>query len=282
MVYNPKTIRDDLRAGSAEFIATMLFIFVGNMSVVSTVVAGKFDVVNISLAYGLMIVIMVAVFADISGGHINPAVTWAMIITQNISVQRGVIYIGMQVFGAIIGNVLIRIGVGPQYAGSIGVNKLNTITAWEGFICELTFTFILVMVVFHVAVKKTDVAGSAAIAPLYIGFAVLIAHLGSVNLTGTGINPARSFGAAIVHGEWADHWIYWIGPLLGATLAPLTFRAFYGVFKPESVQIEASGDSYDLDGASFVVKPKGVKWLTEQPRKEDIDLEDGTKSTTVQ
>ena len=92
-------------------------------------------------------------------------------------------------------------------------------------------TFILVYVVFATAMDKRGAAGN--IAPLAIGFAVLIDHLVGVPLTGASMNPARSFGPALVAGEWDDHWVFWVGPLVGGALAGLVYT-FAFMNRPDS------------------------------------------------
>ena len=89
---------------------------------------------------------------------------------------------------------------------------------------EITLTFALVFVVFATAI---DPRGKAAIAPVAIGLMVLVGHLFAVPLTGASMNPARSFGPALVGNDWADHWIYWVGPVSGALLAAITYQYVY-------------------------------------------------------
>ena len=86
---------------------------------------------------------------------------------------------------------------------------------------EVVVTFVLVFVIFATAV---DPGGMGNLAPLAIGLAVLVDHLVAVPITGASMNPARSFGPALVAGEWANHWIYWVGPLLGAAMAGLVYQ----------------------------------------------------------
>ena len=90
---------------------------------------------------------------------------------------------------------------------------------------EAVGTFLLVWTVFAVAVAPRG--NSGIVAPLYIGLAVVVAHLVMVPLTGTGINPARTFGPALVNGRWDDFWVYLIGPLIGAALAALSYQFLY-------------------------------------------------------
>jgi MIP family channel proteins len=219
-------------------IAVALFVMVGVGSVAVAAAGGS--VVGVALAFGLTIALLVAGIGVISGGHINPAVTFAMVITGQISVMRGVMYVVAQLIGACIGALLLRAfildEILEQVAGG-GGNALSPAVseAWHGMFLEALGTFVLVWTVFAVAVNPR--ANSGQVAALYIGLAVAVVHLFLVPLTGTGINPARTFGPALflpappddagIPGRWSDAWIYYIGPLLGAAAASLTYYMLY-------------------------------------------------------
>ncbi len=229
-----------LKASLAELVATAIFIMVGVGAIASVIANGGNDGVPvIALAHGLTFALLVAGMGGISGGHINPAVTFAMVITGQISVMRGVMYVVAQLIGACIGALLLRAFLLDELLAAIpgaGGHALNTelvTQAWHGMFLEALGTFVLVWTIFAVAVNPRIGSGNAA--PLYIGFAVLVIHLFLIPLTGSGINPARSFGPALFlpavgeggPGRFADHWIYWIGPLLGAAAASLSYYLLY-------------------------------------------------------
>jgi MIP family channel proteins len=211
----------------AEFIVTLLFIFIGCGAVVASGMAsgGALDtgrLVAIALAHGLAIALLVFATANVSGGHINPAVTFAMIVTRKISIAKGAMYVVAQLAGAIVGALLLMAVSPDAVEGNLGAHGLGAgVTAGMGLLVEIILTFVLVFTVFMAAVDRR---GAGIVAPLAIGFAVLVAHLVAVPLTGAGINPARSLGPALVAGAWADHWIYWAGPLIGATGAGLVHQ----------------------------------------------------------
>lgn len=228
-----------LKAAAAELIATAIFVLIGVGSIAAVIASGGTEAVpSIALAHGFTYALLVAGIAGISGGHVNPAVTFAMIVTGQIRVVRGVMYIVAQLIGACIGALLLRAFVldgileaipgGGGQALSPGVSE-----AWHGMLLEGLGTFVLVWTIFAVAVNPRVSSGN--VAPLYIGLAVGVVHLFLVPLTGAGINPARTFGPAIFlpdgadtdPGRWADAWIYYIGPLLGAAAAGLTYYVLY-------------------------------------------------------
>lgn len=231
------TSPEALRATFAEFIATLLFLFIGVGSVAAFVAASGSGsalidgVPIIAMAFGLAIAFLAAGVGPISGGHINPAVTFSMIITGEVRVVRGVMYILAQLAGACVGVALLRALLADDLilaipgAGGNAINDSVVNGSLEAVGVEAVGTFILVWTVFAVAV--TTRGNSGTLAPLYIGLAVLIAHIILVPLTGCGINPARSFGPALVNGRWDDQWVYWVGPLIGAALASLTYTYLY-------------------------------------------------------
>ena len=220
--------REAWRAPLAEFIGTMLFVFVGAGSVVAnrTLTPADFNpTVAIALGHGLAIAVLVYATAHISGGHINPAVTFAMVLTRRMTVARGLRYVAAQLAGGVVGAVLLKLAVPGAAEGNLGAHALGSgMNAGMGTLTEVVLTFILVFVVFAMAV---DSRGQASLAPLAIGLAVLADHLVGVPLTGASMNPARSLGPALVAGAWADHWVYWVGPLIGAAAAGLTYRAVF-------------------------------------------------------
>jgi aquaporin TIP len=199
---------DSWRAALAELLATLLFVFIGAGAVVSSGMLGATDsarLVAIALAHGLAIAIMVAATAHISGGHINPAVTVAQVVTRKMGLAKGVMYVAAQLIGAAVGAFLLALVIPDAAEGVLGSHALsNGVTVSGGLVIEAVLTFALVFVVYATAV---DSRGPGAIAPLAIGLAVLAIHLIAVPLTGASVNPARSFGPALAANQWADHWI---------------------------------------------------------------------------
>ncbi len=223
-----------IKAALAELIASMLFVFAGVGSIVamllSTNVGGGGGIVVVALVFGLAIGVLAAGIGPISGGHINSAVTFAMIITGNISTVRGAMYIVAQLIGAVLGMLLLKAfittaafhlipGIGGDILSAAVPSKL------AGVGLEAFGTFVLVWTVFATAITKNGNSGT--VAPLYIGLAVLIMHLLLIPLTGCGINPSRTFGPAVVMGRWTDFWVFVVGPLIGAALAGLGYTFLY-------------------------------------------------------
>ncbi len=131
-------------------------------------------------------------------------------------------YVVAQLLGAAVGASFLTLAIPIAAQGNLGAHGLGAgITPGGGFVAEIVLTFALVFVVFATAV---DPKGPGHLAPLAIGFTILADHLVGVPITGAGMNPARSFGPALAAGVWDNHWIYWIGPLVGAALAALIYE----------------------------------------------------------
>ena len=211
-------LNDKGKAVCAEFLATALFVYVGCGSVIS-----NSSTLSISLAFGLSITTLVYTIGHHSGGHINPIVTIAMLIWGEIEMTMCVAYIVAQLLGAILGAAFLM-GTAETIAPnplSLTVNRINDNTN-EGaaFLMEVVLSFLLVYAIGETAVNKKSGAGN--VAPIAIGIAVFMAHIVAIPFTGTSINPARSFGPAVVSGEFDDLWLFFVGPIVGGVLAALS------------------------------------------------------------
>ncbi|BBG97818.1 plasma membrane intrinsic protein 2 [Prunus dulcis] len=241
------------RALIAEFIATLLFLYVTVLTVIgyksqtdTTVNAdacGGVGILGIAWAFGGMIFVLVYCTAGISGGHINPAVTFGLFLARKVSLVRAVLYMVAQSLGAIAGVALVKAfqeSYYTKYGG--GANELSQgYSKGVGLGAEIIGTFVLVYTVFSATDPKRSARDShvPVLAPLPIGFAVFIVHLATIPITGTGINPARSLGAAVIYNKekaWDDQWIFWVGPFIGAAIA-----AFYHQFILRAGAVKALG-----------------------------------------
>ena len=213
---------------TAEFIATALFVFIGAGSVIAAMAASGNEMTTgallcIAFAHGLAIMLLVSATANISGGHINPAVTIAAALTGEIGISKGILFIIAQVVGAIFGAFLLNIIVPDTYAGNLGAHGLGNLVDGtnSALLAEIILTFVLVFVIFATAIDKR---GLSTYAPAAIGLVVLVDHLVGVQMTGASMNPARSIGPAVIAGVWDDHWLYWVGPITGGLLAAFVYK----------------------------------------------------------
>ncbi|KAJ6793071.1 putative aquaporin PIP1-2 [Iris pallida] len=220
------------RAGIAEFVATFLFLYITVLTVMGVVKSDTkchtVGIQGIAWAFGGMIFALVYCTAGISGGHINPAVTFGLLLARKLSLTRAVFYMVMQCLGAICGAGVVK-GYKKMLYDTQG-GGANVVapgyTKGDGLGAEIVGTFVLVYTVFSATDAKRSARDSHVpiLAPLPIGFAVFLVHLATIPITGTGINPARSLGAAIIYNKehaWNDHWIFWVGPFIGAALAAM-------------------------------------------------------------
>ncbi|KAM1040393.1 hypothetical protein ACFX13_030347 [Malus domestica] len=237
------------RAVIAEFVATLLFLYITVLTVIGYKSQSEVDqcggvgILGIAWAFGGMIFVLVYCTAGISGGHINPAVTFGLFLARKVSLIRAVLYIVAQCLGAICGVGLVKAfqkSYYVKYGG--GANELaDGYNKGTGLGAEIIGTFVLVYTVFSATDPKRNARDShvPVLAPLPIGFAVFIVHLATIPITGTGINPARSFGAAVIYNKdkaWDDQWIFWLGPFIGAAIA-----AFYHQYILRAGAIKALG-----------------------------------------
>ncbi|XP_022925599.1 aquaporin PIP2-1-like [Cucurbita moschata] len=222
------------RAIIAEFIATLLFLYVGVLTVIgnqrqsSASACGGVGVLGIAWAFGGTIFVLVYCTAGISGGHINPAVTFGLFMGRKVSLVRAVLYIAAQCLGAICGCGLVKLLKKANFndLGGGATELADGFSPGAGLAAEIIGTFVLVYTVFSATDPKRKARDShvPVLAPLPIGFAVFVVNLATIPVTGAGINPARSFGSAVMfnkHKAWDNHWIFWAGPFIGAAMAAI-------------------------------------------------------------
>ncbi|XP_032677822.1 aquaporin AQPAn.G-like isoform X3 [Odontomachus brunneus] len=216
------------RALLAEFLGTLLLNFFGCGAVVTG------NVIAISLAFGLAVMGAIQGIGHVSGGHINPAVTFGLLIVGKVPIIRGILYVLAQCAGAITGSAILRALSSDEMEMVLGVVSLSPgISPVQGFGVEFFLALILVLVVCGACdAAKPD---SKGIAPLIIGLAVTVGHIVGVPRTGAGMNPARSLGSAVVMNDYKDHWLYWIGPILGGITGALIYVHAIGPAKEPEV-----------------------------------------------
>jgi len=222
------------RAWLAEAIATYGLVFFGPLSVILAVSAFGEElttqsVLFIALGHGGAIALMVYAFGHVSGAHINPAVTIPMIITKNIGITDGIAYIIFQLIGAVaaaatLWAILPELGAKVNFATQGGPSELINNSVSSAFAIEAILTFFLVLVIFMTALHKK---ASPGLHGLSIGGMVFLIHLVAVPLTGASVNPARTFGPALISGFWEFHWLYWAAPILGGIIAGVLMNYIY-------------------------------------------------------
>ena len=208
-----------------ECIGTAVLVLMG----CGAAVISEGDLVATSLAFGLSIIAMAYVIGNISGCHVNPAVSLAMFINKKMDIKDFVVYIIAQVIGAFIGAGLLYFILGSTSSGvtSLGTNgfgmnsaiEINTIAA---FIVELVLTFIFVYTILGV----TSDPSKSSVTGIVIGLTLTFVHLVGINLTGTSVNPARSLAPAVIMGGEAleQVWLFIVAPLCGSVISAVTYK----------------------------------------------------------
>jgi aquaporin Z len=209
----------------AEAVGTFLFFFVGAGAVILTVHSpdANAGLAGVAFAHGLALAVLVSAFGAVSGGHFNPAVTFGVWITGRIDLARGGMYVVAQLIGGLVAGLALRLvfpesSWEPVALGTPAVDPGITIVA--AIAIEAILTMLLLFAVFGTAI---DTRGPK-IGGLAIGLAVAADVFMGGPLTGAAMNPARWFGPAVVSGTYADWYVWWIGPLLGAAIAALIYR----------------------------------------------------------
>lgn len=218
-----------LKAALAEFISTLIFVFAGTGSGIAfNKLTGNSPtspegLIAAALAHAFALFVAVSVAANISGGHVNPAVTFGALLGGNITLLRGILYWIAQLLGSVVACLLLRFVTSmetPAFGLSAGVG------VWQALVFEIVMTFGLVYTVYATAIDpKNGTLGT--IAPIAIGFIVGANILVGGAFDGASMNPAVSFGPALVSWSWANHWIYWVGPLIGGGLAGIVYELFF-------------------------------------------------------
>jgi len=259
--FSGKALKNTLAACAAELIGTMFLNLVGCGSALNN--GG--DYVRIAMCFGVTVATMAQSIGHISGCHINPAVTAGLLVGRKIGLIKAILYIVSQCIGAVIGTGLLLVfypselavpGEYPEtnvpcgtvpianaagnsdgdcaWPGYLGVTGLGTgITAGQGFGIEFFITFVLILVVFGAAADDHAAAASKGSAPLAIGLSITTCHLYAIPLTGSSMNPARSFGSAVIANKWGAHWVYWLGPICGGICASILYNLILRAEAPE-------------------------------------------------
>lgn len=220
----------------AEFIGTCVLVVLGcgTAMLVGCDSASGSGYLLTALAFGLVIVGMAYCVGNISGCHINPAVSLGVLMSGGMSVRDFVGYVISQCLGAFAGAALLKgvftLGSVTDMTGGLGTNGLAGVNgnAWAGLIVEAVLTFIFVLTILGVTSKK---AGHGSFGGLVIGLTLTLVHILGIGLTGTSVNPARSFGPALMlaltgnGSAMACLWVFIVGPFVGAALAAIVYKA---------------------------------------------------------
>jgi aquaporin Z len=232
----------NMKKAIAEFIGTFALVLIGcGAAVVGSMGSGatSIDILGIAVAFGLTIVAMAYGIGQISGCHINPAVSFGVLVAGRMTTQDFITYVIAQVLGAIAGAVVLYVilsgkasGWRPGYLGEYGIGA--------ALIYEVVATFLFLVCILGVTQRGAPVG----LAGLAIGLTLIAIHLFGINITGTSVNPARSLGPAIVGAgvkpeRLAQVWLFIVAPLIGAGIAGYLFKS--GILAADDVVPDRGG-----------------------------------------
>ncbi|XP_061355903.1 probable aquaporin TIP-type [Gastrolobium bilobum] len=235
--------RRSLMAGVAEFMSTFIFVFVGSGS---SMAVNKLNgdkatddgLISTAIAHALAFIVSVSISTGYSSGHVNPAVSLGAFIGGNITIQRCVLYWFAQLLASIVACAVLMLATTgqslPVFGFSEGVKVKNAV------VLEMVMTFTLAYTVYatsddtQLQPDKKDTKGTKKkktklriIAPIVIGFIVGANVMVGGVFDGASMNPALSFGPALLSWKWAGHWVYWVGPVVGAASAGFIYEMVY-------------------------------------------------------
>ena len=216
---------------TAEFLGTFALVFFGAGSICADQFlhgAGSMGLLGIAAAHGLAIAILYITFAQVSGGHFNPAITIGFWVTKRSSTLDVVLYWSAQLAGAIVAAFLLKALIPEDTWRAVALGTPTLVRDYSrlaGMFLEGIGTFFLVLIVFATAV---DIRGvSQAVAGFCIGLTYAIGMMVASPFTGGALNPARAFAPALASSHWASQGVYWVGPLAGGFLAALLYDSFF-------------------------------------------------------
>ena len=219
-------MQDSIRHFVSEFVGTFALVFIGGGAIImSKLPDSNIGLVEIALAHGIILAVMVSATMRISG-HFNPAVTLGFVVTRRIEAMMAGLYIVAQLLGAIAAAYALRATMPPtafEAARAGGQAVSIDISAAQAITLEAIATFFLVFVIFGTAVDKK----APRIGGLAIGLTIAADILAIGPLTGASMNPARSFGPAFASQIWEGQLIYWIGPIVGAVIAAILYDRLF-------------------------------------------------------
>ncbi|KAI9340758.1 aquaporin-like protein [Zopfochytrium polystomum] len=218
-------LTNELVQAAGEFVGTLFFLFILFAAIQASLLHEEHFLLSISLSAGFALTSAVWLTYRISGGALNPAVILALLLVQKISFRKAGLYLIGQLLGSTTAAFFVSFMAPDAWGREFqGANKVAEGTSLlQAFCLEAVLTAGLVLVVLFVAVEKSK---ATFLAPLVIGLYVIAAHLVAIPYTNASLNPARTFGSALISGNWSDHWLFWLAPLSGASIAAGLYKAF--------------------------------------------------------
>jgi glycerol uptake facilitator protein len=255
----------------AEFVGTFMIVFMAAGSLVADVYLSSFRVTDsfgplgLALAYGLAVAVALAAFGRISGGHFNPAISFAAFLSRRLPGRELLGYVGGQLSGALVAGAFLRALMPSQpyqFVGGGAPGVGNGVTMLQATGVEIVLTFFLALTVWAVGVDRR---ARPSLAPVAVGLVVVAGVIAGGSFSGGAMNPARWLGPALVAGAFANWPVWIIGPLLGATLGSLLYETFFLEEEPEGMMAEKEAPVAPTSEPEAVEAKASVEMATEEP-----------------
>jgi aquaporin Z len=201
----------------AEVLGTFALVGVGSFAIVSASAADTLGIVSIALGFGLALLIGLYAFGEVSGGHFNPIVSLAIFLDRRLSLNDMFGYWIAQAVGAVLASIVVLIAYDDTVVAATTTQATDT---WAAIVVEVVMSALFVAVILHSTVSERS-RGTALLA---ISLTLVAIHVAAIPISGASVNPARSFGPALVGTEFHDLWIYLIAPPIGAILGWIAYR----------------------------------------------------------
>ncbi|XP_060168909.1 aquaporin TIP1-3-like [Lycium barbarum] len=220
------TTVDAIKAAIAEFICTITFVFPAEgcalvFSKMITTGGPATGLITASLSHGFALFAAVSIGANISGGHVNPAVTFGAFVGGHITFFRSILYWIAQLLGSVVSVYLLKFAT-----NGLEVSPYPPTLPWNAVIFEIVMTFLLVYTYYATSFDPKK-GNMGIISPIAIGLIVAANILSGGALFGAAMNPAIAFGQALISWTWTHHWVYWLGNFIGATIAALVYQTIF-------------------------------------------------------
>jgi aquaporin TIP len=215
------------RRSFVELLGTFALVFVGVGTIMAVGPQADAGTLEVALAHGFVIAVMISAVGHISGGYFNPAITFGFMLTRRISVLLGLFYLFAQFAGGVLAALLLRwiFPAANRDATNLGAPARHTIALGPALVVEALLTFFLVWVVFATIADPRSTY--TAVAGIAIGLVVVFDNLMGYPLTSAIINPARALGPQLIGNSWGDAWIWYVGPFAGGAIAALLYDELY-------------------------------------------------------
>jgi MIP family channel proteins len=204
---------------AAEVFGTFVLVGIGTGAILGIISsAGEPVIISVSAAFGLALVVGLYTVGGVSGGHFNPVVTLAMYLDRRIGLLDAAGYVVSQLLGAFLASGALAIVLSRGDVARTATRISAEISEFEGLVAEAIFTMIFVFAILVLSRRR------GAVRLLAMGASLAAVHMVGIPLTGASVNPARSFAPALVGDAWSAHWVYWVGPAVGAAVAWALFK----------------------------------------------------------